>query len=288
MNSILKSKYLYSAYTQVSGLENSYIKYNASITFSLNNELNTSIYADILMQSSNVNYTDLVFWNTNTLGKNEIALSKNLADKYHLKVGDKIYSRHVVDGTIFEYTIGCLLPKVASTRIIHGNTFTDGIIIMGYDERYENNISHVYVLYTDENVNTLFTETAGALESILYREDELVSVGKGLLPFIILYLVTSFLIVVGYITITMKDISHNFKRQAILGYEKRKLDCAYNKVVFVNGIYMIIFVLVITVFGSLLFGLGLVEVMLLVMTSCLELLLLFFLTIRSRRQLWRG
>jgi hypothetical protein len=288
MNLLLKSKYRYSVYTQIWGLDNSYIKYNASISFALTAESTTSIRADVLMQSENVEYTDLVSWSTDQLEKNEIALSRNLADNYHLKVGDKIYSKHIVDGTVTEYSISRLLPKAAGIRTLQSMGYTDGIIIMGYDEKYDNNISHVYVLYTDEELTALSSKITGSFEDILYRDDELVFVGKRLLPYVILYIAAALLIVACYVVIASKDISHNFKRQAMLGYETRKLNCAYNNVVLGRGASAIILVFVIVFFCSHLLGVGLVERILLVMMSCIELLSLFFLTIYSRRRLWRG
>ena len=98
------------------------------------------------MQSQIVDYTELVCWNAKKLESNEVAISSLLADKYKLSVGDKIYSKHIVYGNTQEYIIVQVLPGLSNYRLDQKSLNNDGIIIIGEDSAYVNNISSDFII----------------------------------------------------------------------------------------------------------------------------------------------
>ena len=131
LNTLLHSKYEYSAIAQHSAAENTYYQYNAGISFTTAADSKTRFNAEVLMQTEEGHYSDAIYWNTTNLNRNGVAVSKNIADHYGLDVGDTIFSKHIVDGVIKDYIIENILPAVISTRISGNSKHSDGIIIMG-------------------------------------------------------------------------------------------------------------------------------------------------------------
>ena len=147
LNSLLQSDYDYSVTMQDTVRKDDYYQFNAGIEFTLSDDANTSLNADIVMQSKDSLYTDMVSWNAEPLSTNGVAVSENVAKSNNLHIGDKLYSKHIVNGDSCEYTIEQLLPEAVSVRVTNGMNHSDGIIIMGYDERYIENITHSFKYY---------------------------------------------------------------------------------------------------------------------------------------------
>ena len=86
---------------------------------SLSADVNSSLNVDVIMQSETANYTNNLSWNTDTLGKNEIAITKGVADANSLVPGDKLYSKHVVNGSKIAYVIKSILSESKTIRLPH-------------------------------------------------------------------------------------------------------------------------------------------------------------------------
>ena len=101
----LKSGYDYSFVSNDKVKSNSYYQFDAGIVFSQSKDSSKGINSEVLMQCDG-EYTAVVIWNAQArLQANEVAVSMGIARKYHIKEGDKLYSKHVVDSVAVEYII---------------------------------------------------------------------------------------------------------------------------------------------------------------------------------------
>ncbi len=240
LNTLLHSKCEYSAIAQHSAAENTYYQYNAGISFTTAADSKTRFNAEVLMQTGEGHYSDAIYRNTTNLNRNGVAVSKNIADHYGLDVGNTIFSKHIVDGVIKDYIIENILPAVISTRISGNSKHSDGIIIMGYDERYTANISYSCIIFTNEPIEVVAEVCSKMPTDILYREDEIITVVIKIFPYLIVYVITAAVLIVITMMFLSKSIAGNFKRLASNGADFGALNHAYYKITIGTGIGVII------------------------------------------------
>ena len=244
LNTLLHSKCEYSAIAQHSAAENTYYQYNAGISFTTAADSKTRFNSEVLMQTEEGHYSDAIYRNTTNLNRNGVAVSKNIADHYGLDVGNTIFSKHIVDGVIKDYIIENILPAVISTRISGNSKHSDGIIIMGYDERYTANISYSCIIFTNEPIEVVAEVCSKMPTDILYREDEIITVVIKIFPYLIVYVITAAVLIVMFLS---KSIAGNFKRLASNGADFGALNHAYYKITIGTGIGVIIISVLISV-----------------------------------------
>lgn len=288
INSLCHSSYIYSATTQEPDAadDDGYYQFHAGISFGLSDNTKTSINADIVMQSSGADYTDLVYWNANRLDIYEIAISKNIAKKKGLHIGDKLYSKHLVDGTTYEYSIAQIIPEVANVRG-KGNAFSNGVIVMGYDNQYVENIMHIGLLYTRASIEDLSDQIAELPTDMIYRDDEIIAAIKSLFPYVVVFTGIAIMFTIVIVLMCAKDISHNFRRQIVIGFEKKDLDKSFYRMIVGNGILAIVFTLIPSLIVSYFKNFCQTEVIFLFFMLFFEVVTLLLLAIRVNWRLWR-
>ena len=184
LNSLLQSDYDYSVTMQDTVRKDDYYQFNAGIEFTLSADANTSLNADIVMQSKDSLYTDMVSWNAESLSTNGVAVSENIAKSNNLHIGDKLYSKHIVNGEIYEYFIEQIIPESVCVRTDKGKMHSNGIIIMGYDTKYVDNITHNYIVFTNKNIDELTAKCTSTPQNIIYRDDEIHTVILSIVPYL--------------------------------------------------------------------------------------------------------
>lgn len=284
LNSLMRSDYIYSANMRTAIAQDSYYKFNAGISFAISVCAEIGLNADILMQAIDVEYTDSIDWNADKLGSYGIAVSQNIARDNGLTIGDKLYSKHFVDGRVYEYNIEQILPEVTNVRVTKEKKDDNGIIIMGYDRRYIDNITYRSIVYTKDSIDELAAQYSEMPENIVYRREEIIIVGKNLLPHLVLFITLSVLEMIGLVFFLTRHIEHNFKRLIMLGFEKKALNKSYFKFIFSTGALSIIMTLCIVI-GFVSFN-QIELVFLLIVIFIKFVTLLGFATILNRR-LWR-
>ena len=227
IHSFMRSSYVYSAVAPSSTADDAYLQYNAGISFSLSADTKAGLNAEIVMQTAAAKYTDLVDWNTEQLGEHGVAVSGNIANKYRISVGDKLYSKNIIDGEVYEYTVEAILPAVTYTRGLQDDYHADGVIVMGYDEQYDSNITHTCIVFTMVPIETLALQCSSMPEGIIYREDEIASSFGGIAPYMVVYFLAVAVSMVVFVVFFVKRIAHNFRRLVMLGFEKKALNRAY-------------------------------------------------------------
>lgn len=287
LSSLLRSDYIYSATTANPAFKDDYYQFDAGISYMLSADAQKSLNAEILMQSAESDYTNLLDWNIEELSTRGIAITEGLAKKNHLKIGDKLYSKHIVDGTVYEYIVEQILPELISARVTSGRGYTHGIIIMGYDNLYTDNIAHRSIVFTKESIEDLTARVSGMPMNIVYRSDEVEAVALKLLPYYLLFALLAIIITSALTFIVKKSLQYNFKRLIILGFEEKGLNSAYYRLICSVGISSIIIAAVIVSVFSQLFVFSFVEAVALFMLMIIELTTLFVSARLSKRQLWR-
>ena len=287
LNSLLQSDYLYSATLVGLDKTDAYYQYNAGIGFTLSKDSKTGINAEVIMQVGESDYTEAVFWNADKLSDNEVAISEGIAKKYDLKIGTLIFSKHIVDGTVHEYVVSQIIPDVITVRVQKRPMLFDGIIIMGFDPNYVENVTHNMLLFSNEDIDALSNASSGSLGNIVYRDDEIKQVCSELAPYYLLLLVLSIVLVLALVAILKKAVAYNFKRLVTLGFCKKGLNRALILLVLGTGLVSIAisFLLSSVVFGIV--GINVVAVVLLLSVVVVECITLLMGEAFVKGKLWR-
>lgn len=287
LNSLIRSGYDYSATTQEPVLENDYYQFSAGIDFALSADAQTSINADVIMQTDKSIYTDLVYWNANDLSTYGIAVSKNIANANDLHSGDKLYSKHIVNGKVREYTIEQIIPEIVGVRESKDKRYSNGIIIMGYDTEYVDHITYNCIVFTDDTINDLTARCSDTPQNIIYRDDEICSAILNIVPYLTIFSLISIVVTIISVSIMTKSIACNFRRLVMLGFKKKCLNKVYYNYIYTSGGISIIFAIasVSTVF--LFFDLTAIRIILVMGIPIVEFFTLFVASAISNRKLWR-
>ena len=285
LNSLLQSDYDYSVTMQDTVRKDDYYQFNAVIEFTLSADANTSLNADIVMQSKDSLYTDMVSWNAEPLSTNGVAVSENVAKSNNLHIGDKLYSKHIVNGESCEYVIEQLLPEAVSVRVTNDMNHSDGIIIMGYDERYIENITHSNIVFTKESINDL--SAVGSPENIVYRDDELMSSLRSIIPYLAVLSVVSIVTTVALSVLLTKSVLSNFRRLIILGFDRKQLNTAFYRLIRGTGSISIIVSVALSGIVFLFVNFTAVKLLILLLILFIEIITLLIASNISNKRLWR-
>ncbi len=287
IETLLQSDYLFSATANNLNEKNCYYLFDANIDFFVSPTDQTSLNADIVMQTENAEYTYTVFWNAKLLKENGIAVTKSLARKNGIKEGSVICSKHIVDDKIQEYIVEQILPD-ASNTITSRNSINDGIIIMGYDERYIDNISHKVLIFSEQDIEELSVDLQDVPVNIVYREDEIMILCKQALPYIGVWLLLSIISTLLVVFFIVEDIRYNYRRQIIIGIEKKTLIDSFNYVIRGLGLLFICTVFAISFIVLLTVGFNKIEIIVLVIISVINMITLEIAGKTARKWLWRN
>ena len=286
-NSLIQSSYDFSVTTQEPVLENDYYQFNAGIDFAISADSQTSLNADIIMQTDKSAYTDLVYWNTKAFSTHGIAVSKNIAKSNNLHLGDKLYSKHIVNGEIYEYFIEQIIPESVCVRTDKGKMHSNGIIIMGYDTKYVDNITHNCIVFTNKNIDELTAKCTSTPQNIIYRDDEILTVILSIVPYLAVLSLISFVTTIIFVCTLTKGIACNFHRHVMLGFEKKKPNQAYHSYICTSGVISIIIALALSSVVFLFSDITVIRIMLLIWLPLIELITLFTATAIINKRLWR-
>ena len=287
LSSLLRSDYDYSAILKNSVSENSYLQFDAGISFSTAIDDQSSINAVVLMQFSNSKYNKLVDWNAEILSPYGIAISSGIARQYGLNIGDKLFSKHIVDGTDYDYSIEQILPNVSSIRETDRNSFTEGIIIMGYDPHYYDNIRHSTIVYTKVPIDEVTAFTSDMPVNFVYRTDEILFVTQKITPYLLVFLLLSILLIYGLIAIFEREVRYNIKRMIMLGFDKKGIDDSFRSLIYRTCLPLIVMAFIVSIVVAVIYGYSSAEGTFLLLILTFEFLTMIITTQVFIRQLWR-
>ena len=281
------STYLFSGKTQECIGQDEYYFFDAGIAFTRSLESETSINADVIMQSSVSDYTESVKWNAVPLGVHEVAITENIARINGLKVGNEIFSKHIVSGSIIAYTIRQVLPEASRVRITEKREFTNGIIIMGYDSLYINHITHSILAFSSEPLDVFSQKYLQTPHSITYRADEIKLLLRQVLPALCIVAGCSAFFTILFVILFAKDVQHYYRRLIMLGFAKQLLITAYRKYLYgAIGISLILYAALSSVILYYL-GCGYTGVIIVLCTVVIDILAMLIGSIVCQKQAWR-
>ena len=284
---LAQSNYDYSAVAPNSTAQDQYIQFNAGIWFALSADSATSLSVDVIMQSEVAEYTDLVHWSTEKLSIRGVAISQNIAEAHNLSAGDMIYSKHVVDGAVCGYRIESIIPAVTGVRVSENSGYNTGLVIMGYDDQYVENITHTSLIFSQEPLEMLAEKCSGTPERIVYREDEIKDVVMHILPYILIYATLSIFCMLGLVYFLSRMIEPNFRRLAMIGYAQQSLNTAYNLLVLGAGGTVVAITFLISLVAFSIQGVHFVCVIPAVLGAFAEIIVLYVSSTTTKRRLWR-
>ena len=284
---LIQSGYKYSAKLQKPVGQDDYYLYDAAIGFIKQVDTEKGINAEVVMQTESSDYTRLVYWNAEKLGKDEVAVSGNIAREYGLNTGDAIYSKHIVDGVFQKYTVKRILPEIADIRYVKESVISEGVVIMGYDETYFRNLTYNVLVFTKLPVNELQKQSSVLPTEILYRSDEIENVKRILLPFLIMTVAISALIAYIFVSLLYRCFSANYKRLITLGFERKILIKTFYFQIFEMSGFAIVLTSFMALMLFLLMGSGIIVVLLLSIILGVEVLSIVVSAIFIRMRAWR-
>ena len=287
ISSLLRSDYEYSVTMRDPILQDDYYQFEAGISYSLSRESQTSLNAEILMQTGDSLYTTSVDWNAEQLSKYGVAISDGMARRYGLKLGDLLYSKHIVDGTIHEYTIEQILPEVSNIKSFARNSFSEGLIIMGYDDQYAENIVHTTRLYTKTPIDQLSSSASDMPVNIVYRTDEIAVVVRTLTPYLLAFLLLSIMASYGAVYFTNREVRHNMKRLIMLGFDKESLDSSYFTRIYSVCLPAIAVTFLLSIIAAFISGFSFMEGIYFLIAAVIEIVTVFIAVNGCRKRLWR-
>lgn len=285
LNAYLHSNYDYSVMMRDTVYKDDYYKFNAGIVFMLSVDANTSLNADVVMQSKDSLYTDMIVWNTDILSTNGVAVSENIAKSNGLNLGDLIYSKHIVCDEKRAYYIEKIIPEATRIRKINDVKDSDGIIIMGYDELYIDNIMHNSIVFTRDSINDL--SELGSFENIIYRDDEIIESIKRITPYLILILFFSVVVTVIFVNVLIGFIAGNFRRMIMLGIERKKLNADYYRIVGIVGMVWIIASFILSGIAFIFINPSVLKIIIIAMIPFTECTACFISSKIINKRLWR-
>lgn len=287
LNSLLQSDYDYSVFTSEPLFQDDYYQFDAGIDFMVSTDENKSINAEILMQSEGSDYTDSIDWNAGKLEASCVAVSEGLARSLGLRIGDVIYSKHIIDGLTHEYTVQEILHERTNARESKQPSYHDGIIIMGYDGKYVDGISSRVMVFTKETLQQVDSKVSGTPEDIVYRSDEITAVIKNMAPYVLVFMFLAVQFAVGFVFTITKTIKYNFRRLSMIGFEKKTLDQSYRHLVYKVGFTSILIAFLISMAVSHMFVFCVVDAVFLTGIMFAEVIGMMVSEHSFRSQLWR-
>ena len=288
LSSLLRSDYDYSVIAKDTFPQDDYLKFDAWIGFSASADGQSGINAEILMQADSSQYTKLVDWNADKLSTHGIAITRGVSRQYRIGVGDKLYSKHIVDGIVREYVIEQILPDIRCIRASNEISLTEGIIIMGYDDHYDNKLMHSNIIYTKTPIEELAASTSDMPINIVYRTEEILSVTRKLIPYLLVFLLLSILVTFGLVTVITREVKYNIKRLIVLGFDKQGLDGSYKKLIFMIGLPAVLFAFVFSVAVAFITGVSFAEEIFLLVELAVESVTILITTYVCIKRFWRG
>lgn len=285
LSSLFRSKYVYSAITSDSIGNDDYYTFSSAISFSLTKDSDRTLNTDVLMQTKEPHYSDALSWNAQNLNINKVAISKNIADKYDLQIGDHLYSKHNVNGVVVEYTIEQILTSVNSARVT--GSLRSGIVIMGYDATYADNLSHETLFYDKDDLNNTGTRASSNLRDIKYRVDELTTLFTIVFPYLLVVLILSIAITVVYVWLFTRDLEGCIKWLIALGSPKKQINSSFYRIVLGNGLIAIAIYILLTFALLLLCNMCEINFLVVLLISIVMTLSLWFSGKVVNTRLWR-
>ena len=147
------------------GVDDEYIYADSNIFVYADDNRTTRIPAVVLMQNTSSSYDASTLGFSNTLRSDQIVLARNIADEYHLIVGDRIYALYPYSNELVSLT----LVAITDVNYDFENPDVDnniGIAILGFNEQYSTNSENKSICFSSESLSKEISNHPQILDSI--------------------------------------------------------------------------------------------------------------------------
>lgn len=281
LDALNDSTYRYAEITGNPIGKDDYYVFDTNIDFYKGADDRKYIGGNIIMQVNNSHYSTDVAWNAKHLNRDELAISGNIARKNNIGVGDYLWSKNVVSDKVCKYVVRQIIPRVSNISLIDNTSYGDGIIIMGYDCSFCENISHKVLAYVKNSSN------AASLKMI-YRYDEITDNIKQTMPYVGVSLIIVIILTVIYVVSLKEDLKMNFRRRIAIGVVTKILDRTYAKEFLLHGIPAILMAFLINIVFLAFYGYGKAELVYLFLCVAIEVIALIISFRVAMKDIWRN
>lgn len=149
-------------------INDEYIYADTSIFLYRDGNQSNRISTTVLMQNDACQYTPNYLGYSSSLSENEIVISRNIADKYKLSVGDLIFALYPYSTTPCEMTV----KEISNTNYDFENPDVDndiGIVIFGYNEQYALNTENKTLCFSEVSLSSEISQHPQMLDSIVSK-----------------------------------------------------------------------------------------------------------------------
>ena len=150
------------------GTDDEYIYVDTNIFIYADSYQKTRIPTIVLMQNDNCSYNESSLGYSDIIRSDEVVLARNIADEYHLSVGDKIYAKYPYSNEVVSLTIVAL----SDVNYDFENPDIDnniGITILGFNEQYAKNSENKSLCFSSISLNKEISNHPQILDTIYYK-----------------------------------------------------------------------------------------------------------------------
>lgn len=149
-----------------------------------------------LMPQKGSNYSIEELNSINTINDGEVIVSKNVADRYDLEVGDTIYVQYPYSSSL----IGTYVSEISRTEYDYENPNIAngiGIVYVAYDEKYVESTKCKYLIFSETSLAKELSEHPQILSGVINKnknQEEVLSQGIHILIFETIFLAVAMII----------------------------------------------------------------------------------------------
>ena len=202
-------------------LDDEYIFPDNSIRLYTSN--NEKIVSTCIMESDGTKYTltsALLSPLDYELHHNEVIISKNIARRYGIDVGDSLFATVPYKESFEIYTvvgIGNENYDVTDMNLYNGV----GVVLLGYNSEYTSSINSKYIVFSNTSLAKTISQNPQVLDKVFSRTEIVFDIIIQIVPIIVSYSSMFFI----YFVVLNKKVFSESKKQAIVflnkGYGKR-------------------------------------------------------------------
>jgi len=152
-------------------IANEYIFPDADIALYLDSQQSKRIPVSFIMAEGNATHSLEYLRQCNDLTQNEISITQNTANQYHLVAGDVVYADFSYSSQLIPLVVKHIIPTDYdySHLILDSNI---GIAVLGYDYQYESSALCKYLVFSEKSLAAELSEFPQVI-SMVYNKTEM-------------------------------------------------------------------------------------------------------------------
>ena len=203
------------------GLDDEYVFPENSIRLYTSD--NTKIVSTCVMKGEGTNYTLTSAFISSIdcdLQYNEVIISKNIAQRYGINIGDILFATVPYKESFEIYTVVDIGNE--NYDVTDMNLYNSvGVVLLGYNSEYTSSINSKYIVFSNASLAKTISKNPQILDKAFSRSEIIFDIIIQIVPIIVLYISMFFI----YFVVLNKKVFSESKKQAIVflnkGYGKR-------------------------------------------------------------------